>query len=117
MASAFTGLGEQTALLLRRELRAAGQEMMQRGRQSALAAGMLGASGALAVLGVASTHRLLLRLLEHRVSATTASLLAAAGYGLAAAGLAGAAVGRLRTAPVPLPLDTARDVTRPLREG
>ena len=72
---------------------------------------MLGASGVLGTLAVSSSYRWVLAVLERRLPPASAAFVALLGYGAAAGGAAVVGAGWLKAAPVPVPSETARDVT------
>jgi len=78
---------------------------------------LLAASGTLGLLATASAYRLSLRLLEKRLAKTSAALIAAVGYGAAAAGAGLLAAQRLRDAPPPLPTKTARTTSEAMADA
>jgi Putative Actinobacterial Holin-X, holin superfamily III len=108
MAEALHTLTDETQQLARREMTAALREMWAKARASGPALGLLAVSGCCGLLAAASGYRLSLRLLERRLPPASAALVAALGYGAAAAGAATLAVQRLRQAPLPIPSGTAR---------
>lgn len=117
IGEAFGQLSEQTAILVRREIDAARQEMWAKGKRSAPALALLAGSGVAGVLALASSYRFSLRLLERRLSPATAALVGTAMYGGASAYAALVGVRQLRDAPMPLPTDTIRDTGLRLSDG
>jgi hypothetical protein len=103
-------LTEETSGLVRREVQAARSELLDRLTANGPAVALLGTSAALGILCLASSHRFLLSLLEKRLSPSTAALVAGLGYGVAAGATGVVGADRLRRAPTPLPVDTARDI-------
>ena len=85
IAEALHDLSDHTAALARREVSSAVREMWDKARQQGPPAGLLAASGVLALFAAASAYRLSLRLLEKRLSPAAAALAATTGYGAAAA--------------------------------
>lgn len=106
----MSDLTEETSGLVRREVQAARSELLDRLTANGPAVALLGTSAAFGILGLASSHRFLLSLLEKRLSPPTAALVAALGYGVAAGATGVVGADRLRRAPTPLPVDTARDI-------
>lgn len=108
MAEALHTLTDETQLLARREMRSALGEMWAKARASGPALGLLAVGGCCGLLAAASGYRLSLRLLERRLSPASAALVAALGYGAAAAGAATLGIQQLRQVPLPIPSGTAR---------
>ncbi|HEY2269875.1 MAG TPA: phage holin family protein [Streptosporangiaceae bacterium] len=117
MAEALHDLSDHTAALARREVGSAVREMWDKARQQGPAAGLLAASGVLALFATVSAYRLSLRLLEKRLSPAAAALAATTGYGAAAAAVGLLGYARLRKAPVPLPTETAREAAGAVAEA
>ena len=111
VAQALNALTEQTSSLVRQEVASAQGELLDKLKANLPAAGMLGASGVLGTLAVASSHRWVLAVLERRLPPASAAFVALLGYGAAAGGAAVVGAGWLKAAPVPVPSETARDVT------
>lgn len=108
IAHAVSDLGEQTAMLVRREVEAVKDEMAGRVKQLLPAAGLAAVSAAGAFFACASVYRLVARIPEKLFGPVLGPMLAAGGFG-AAAFLAGQkAMQVAREAPAPVPSETAR---------
>lgn len=112
MAEALHTLTDETQLLARREMRAALDEMWAKARASGPALGLLAAGGCCGLFAAASGYRLSLRLLERRLPPASAALVAALGYGTAAACAAALGIQRLRQVPLPIPSGTAQQASQ-----
>lgn len=110
IAEALGDLSEQTRLLAREEIDSAQQEMWAKAKAAAPALGLAAAAGVCTVMAAASLYRLSLRLLEKRFPPVTAALLATVAYGSLTGGVGVAAARGLKSAPLPFPTETARDV-------
>jgi hypothetical protein len=109
VTDALRDLSDNSRALVRHEIAAAQQEMLQKAKQALPAAGLLGAAAFFGVLSAAASYRLSVRLLEKGLSPAAAAFTAAAGYG-AAAGAAGVlGMQRLRQARPLFPAETARE--------
>jgi uncharacterized protein (DUF1684 family) len=117
IAEALHDLSDHTAALARREVSSAVREIWDKARQQGPSAGLLAASGVLALFATASAYRLSLRLLEKRLSPAAAALAAATGYGAVAAAAGILGYTRLRKAPLPLPTETARETASAIAEA
>ena len=117
VADAVQGLTIQTQVLIRREIEAVLREMRDKAWTYAPGVVLLAASGALGLMATASAYRLSLRLLEKRLSRTSAALIAVVGYGIAAAGTSLLGAQRLRDVPPPLPTQTARATSEAIADS
>jgi hypothetical protein len=117
IADTLHELSDQTRVLVRREVNSALREMWQKAKRSGPAAGLLAGCGVLALFSAASSYRLSLRLLEKRLSPAASALVATVGYGAAAAGAGVTGARLLRRAPLPAPVDTARQATQAVAEA
>jgi hypothetical protein len=108
MTDALHNLTDQTQKLARHEIANALRETWQKASASAPALGLLAGGGCCALLAVASSYRLSLRLLEKRLSPVSAALTAAAVYGAAAAAATTLGIQRLRRLPLPVPARTVQ---------
>jgi hypothetical protein len=117
ISEALHDLSDQTRALVRREVDAALREMWDKARRSGPAVALLAASGALALLAVASSYRLSLRLLERRLPPAASAFAATVGYGAAAAWAGIAGVRAIRRAPLPLPAETVREAQESVGEA
>jgi uncharacterized protein (DUF1684 family) len=93
------------------------REAWNKARQGGPAAGLLAASGVLALFATVSAYRLSLRLLEKRLSPAAAAFAATSGYGAAAVAAGVLGYARLRKAPLPLPTETAREAAGAVAEA
>ena len=107
---------EQVSVLIRNELKLAQLEMASKGKQTALGAGMFGASGIVAVYGVGC----LLACVIIAISGVVAAWLAALIVGVALLAVAGGAAllgrQRLRRAAPPVPEQAVADVKADVEE-
>jgi hypothetical protein len=117
IADAIGGLSDQTHLLIRQEIDSARREIWSKTKAATPALTLLAVTGVLGLCAVASVYRFTLRLLESKVRGAPAALLAAAGYGAAAAGTATAAFQGLRGLSPPLPAETARQTGAGIAEA
>lgn len=103
-------LSEQVSTLVKDELTLARLEMTRKGKQAGLGAGMLGASGLIALYGVGCLIACAIIAISLTLAAWLAALIVGAAL-LAAAGVAAlAGRSRLRKATPPVPTDTAESV-------
>lgn len=86
--------------------------MWEKAKQSAPTLALLGAAGLAGIFALASTYRLVVRVLEHLMPPALAAALAAAGWGAGAAWAALEGARRLQELPVPLPTGTAKEAAR-----
>lgn len=114
-ADLLQSLSSDLSALVRSELRQAQQELAGKGKQAGRAAALLGGAGVLGALAVGSSAGLLVRLLEHRFSPTTSSLLATALYGGGAAALGVTALQELRRVWPPVPEATVASIRDDVR--
>lgn len=107
VADAFAHLSEETQLLVRQEMQRARDELWERAKSLAPAAGLLAAGGGMGVAAAASAYRLVLRILERMTSPALAAFLATAAFG--AGSVVALKTGReqLRGASLPLPVSSA----------
>ncbi len=111
-----TTMSEQASVLIRDELKLAQLEMTSKGKQAAVGAGMFGASGLVALYGVACLIACAIIAISGVMAAWLAALIVGAAL-LAAAGLA-ALLGRrrMRKATPPLPEQAVADVKADVEE-
>lgn len=107
VADAIGQLSEQTRVLVRREIEAVQREMLDRGRQAGPGIALAAAAAVFSLLAGASAYRWSLRLLEKVLPPASAAFVSMTLCGAAAGGAAVAGARRLRTAPAPVPVDTA----------
>jgi hypothetical protein len=86
------------------------QEVATKAKKSVPALKMGAVAGTFGVLAAAASYRLSVLLLEKVMPSEAAALTATVAYGSGAGCAAVVALRRLREAPVPLPIDTARRV-------
>jgi hypothetical protein len=103
-------LSEQVSTLVKDELKLARLEMTRKGKQAGQGAGMLGASGLIALYGAGCLIACAVIAISSTLAAWLAALIVGAAL-LALAGVVGAAGrSRLRKATPPVPADTAGSV-------
>jgi len=111
VARALNQLTEQTSSLVRQEVASAQGELVDKLKANLPAVGAFAVSGVAGVLALASSFRWVVAVLERRLPPASAAFVALLGYGAASAGAAVVGAGWLKAAPVPVPSDTARDVS------
>jgi len=94
---------QQTATLVRDEIRLAKLELQQKGKRLGIGAGMLGAAGLVAVFGAGALVAALILVLATALAAWLAALLVAVGLLALAGGLALSGKGKLEQATPPTP--------------
>src|SRR5579875_3074067 len=109
IADALAQLSEETRVLVRQELERGRQELWERAKELAPAAGLLALGAGLGVFAAASSYRLVLRVLEKLSTPGVAALLGTAGFGAGAAFALKAGMGQLKGAPVPFPVSAATE--------
>lgn len=109
VADALRDLSDNSRALVRHEIAAAQQEMLDKAKQAIPAAGLLGAAAFFGLLSAAACYRLSIRLFEKALPPATAAFAAAAVYGTAAGGAAALGMQRLRTIQPLFPAKTARE--------
>jgi uncharacterized membrane protein YqjE len=103
-------LSEQVSTLVKDELKLASLEMTRKGKQAGMGAGMLGASGLIALYGVGCLIACAIIAISLKLQPWLAALIVGAAL-LAVAGVVGlAGRGRLRKATPPMPTDAAESV-------
>jgi uncharacterized membrane protein YqjE len=103
-------LSEQVSTLVKDELKLARLEMTRKGKQAGQGAGMLGASGLIALYGIGCLIACAVIAISLKLQAWLAALIVGVAL-LAVAGVVGmAGRGRLRKATPPVPTDAAESV-------
>lgn len=110
LADAVHGLTEQTKVLVRSEVSAMQREMFDRLKSNGPAVALTAGAIVSGTFAGAALYRLSIRTLEKWLSPMTASLVAALGYGFAAGRLGMAGVRAFKSARVPAPVNTAKDL-------
>jgi hypothetical protein len=111
IAQAVTNLSDQTRALVKDEIDSALREIWEKAKRSGPPVTLLAVSGVLTLSAAASSYRLILRLLEKRLSPAEAAFAAAVGYGMAAVCTGVLGIRQLRDAPAPLPTQTVREAS------
>ena len=108
IADALQDLSRNSRTLVREEIGAAQQEMMDKAKEAAPAFALVAAAATLGLLATAASYRATVRLLEKFLPPVPAALTAAAGYGAGATYTGVLAARRIRQLPPLLPTGTAR---------
>jgi uncharacterized membrane protein YqjE len=103
-------LSEQVSTLVKDELKLARLEMTRKGKQASQGAGMLGASGLIALYGVGCLIACAVIAISLTLAAWLAALIVGAALLAVAAVVAAAGRSRLRKATPPVPTDAAESV-------
>ena len=109
-------MSEQVSVLIRDELKLAQLEMVGKGRQAALGAGMFGTGGVLAFYGVGCLLACAIIAISGAVAAWLAALIVGVALLAAAGGAALLGRQRLRKAAPPLPEQAVADVKADVEE-
>ncbi|SEK69907.1 Putative Holin-X, holin superfamily III [Blastococcus sp. DSM 46786] len=114
-ADLLQSLSADVSALVRQELQQAQQELAGKAKQAGRAGALLGGAAVLGTLAVGTSAGLLVRLLERRLSPTTATALATGLYAGGAAALGIGALEQLRRAGPLVPESTVAGVREDVR--
>ena len=108
IADTVSQQSEDSRLLVRQEIDAAGKELWAKAKGLMPAVGLLGAGAVAGVFATASAYRFSLRVLDRLFPPEMSALVATATFAAASGWATTAGLERLKNSQLPLPTDTAR---------